>query len=466
VFARGASAQPAPHDAVAQPEVAQPSVVAQPVVAQPVVAQPVVAQPVGVQPVGVQPVGVQPVVVQPAEQAASAQPPAPALPPGTPASAAPLLVPAPPAPTSPMPPRSAGGAMSKSANVVDDDTLHVPIPSVLGVNIALTGYFWADTGYMSRTNAQPGQYDQSVNYLQGRFVLGAGFSRALGEYYAAARVEFLGLVNEYARSQYEPHTLDAFVQVGHRRWFDVQVGRFLAWEVFHRGQGIEFWTAEEAGALGGPALYWLDFARGYRNESGQAAVHFYPFSFLKFEVAGVYGQENNQNNLGVRPALHLTLGPVQFLAGYELLKQAPQTEADKVELTSQGYAARLQYTLKNTVTFGADFAQAFVASTDIQGLVDTGRSLKKYTVGGFVDIDFWRNSIGLGYFRTEQQNQRGEHNTQDQAFLSYLFRFPIPGLSAKAVYGFARAHVEDIDTGTAWDNFVQSFRVRVSYEFN
>lgn len=339
------------------------------------------------------------------------------------------------------------------------------VPSVAGVDIGFSGYFWADTGYMTRTNAQAGQYDQAVTYLQGRFVLAATLRRDFDDYFALARVEFLGLVNEYARSQYEPHTLDAFVRVGHRRWFDVQVGRFLAWEIYHRGQGIEFWTAEEAGALGGPSLYWLDLTRGYRNESGQAAVHLYPLDWLKLEVAGVYGQENNQNNLGVRPALHLTWRGLQFLAGYEYLRQLPQTEADKVNVTSQGYAGRLQYSFGRYVTAGANFSQAFIDYVDIQGLVDSDRTLKKLTVGGFVDIDFWRSSIGLGYHHTDQRNRQSEHNTHDQAFAAYTFRFPIKGLSAKAVYGFALAHIEDTDAHSSWENYVHSVRVRISYEF-
>ena len=33
-----------------------------------------------------------------------------------------------------------------------------------GLPISFEGYFWADTGYMSRTNAQPGQYDQGAAY--------------------------------------------------------------------------------------------------------------------------------------------------------------------------------------------------------------------------------------------------------------------------------------------------------------
>jgi hypothetical protein len=106
-----------------------------------------------------------------------------------------------------------------------------------------------------------------------------------------------------------------------------------------------------------------------------------------------------------------------------------------------------------------------VDATDIQGLVDGERTLEKTTYGGFVDLDFWDNSIGLGYHRTEQENEQGEENGHHQAFVSYLYRLPIDGLSVKAVLGFARADIEDVDTGTAWENELTSFRVRVRYDF-
>lgn len=335
----------------------------------------------------------------------------------------------------------------------------------VGVPIRLSGYFWVDTGYMKRTNAQAGQYDQDAAYMQGRFVLGASYSREFGDYFGLARVKLMGLVNEYAKSQYEPHTLDAFVRIGHKKWGDVQVGRFLAWEVYHRGQGIDLFTAEEAGALGAPEMYWLQTTRGYRNEAGQAALHLYPLDALRFEVAGVYGQESNQNNFGVRPVVDLRLGGFQAKAGYELLRQVPQTIADKVETTVNGFAGMVKYSFP-VVTVGANFGWEDVYVIDIQGLTDSSKSLKKWSAGGFVDIDFWRGSIGLGYHHTNQLNRRDEQLSHHQAFLSYLIRLPIKGLWVKAVYGFALGHIEDADTRSSWDNTMHSFRVRISYVFD
>jgi hypothetical protein len=359
-------------------------------------------------------------------------------------------------------------AKTESSNGPVDEAQKVTLPPFLGIDIRLAGYFWADIGYMARSNTAAGQYDENISYLQGRYVLGAEFSRPFGNYYAAAKVEFLGLVNEFAQGAYEPHTLDAYLRVGHNRWWDVQVGRFLAWEVYYRGQGIELYTAEEAGVKGGAPLYWLNLARGYINGGGQVAVHVYPTDWLKFEVSSVYGQQNGQNLLGVRPAMHLTVKDFQFLAGFEYLSAGPQTDADKTKTTSMGYAGRAQYTFFKVVTAGAEFAQEFVDATDIRSDKDTQKSLVSYTVGGFIDVDFWKNSIGLGYHRTNQLDDRHEFNRHDQAFVTYQYRLPIPGLSAKLVYGYAHAYIESADKTpkATWDNNMHSFRLRISYEFN
>lgn len=334
----------------------------------------------------------------------------------------------------------------------------------LALPIELGGYFWVDTGYMARENAQAGQYDQDAYYMQGRFVLSAGFYRELGDLFATAKTELIGFVNEFTKSQFEAHVLDAYVQLGQRMW-DIQVGRFLAWEVYHRGQGIELFTAEETGALGGPSLYWLQTTRGHKNEAGQAAIHVYPTDFLGFELAGVYGQEQNQNNLGLRPSVDLNYEGFRLMAGFEYFDQSPQTSADKVSLTQTGWAARLEYTLPETLRVGANVAMSSVEATRIDGLDDAEKSTDTLSVGGYVDVDFWRSSLGLGYHYTSQSNKQGEDTAHHQAFVSYLVRLPIDGLALKAVYGYALADIEDIDIGSSWENSMHSFRLRIAYDF-
>lgn len=372
-----------------------------------------------------------------------------------------------------------------------EGTTPIAAPRKLTNPIDFSGYIWVDTGQLQRDNRTPGTPSQDANYMQGRFVLVSTYERSVGDLTALARLELAGLVEDFTNGQYAQSVLDAFVQLGQRRW-DVRVGRFLAWEVYYRGQGIELFTPEEAGAAGrggtpAPTLYHLDFARGHATGPGQAAVHFFPFEALGLEVAAVYGQQvpAQTNAIGIRPSADFRLGGLGIVGGYEYLKLSGQQANDNAETTRSGYAARVQYRfgapydagpgedprwlrardVGTGVTIGANFAQATVEQIEIDGTRNTGFSFDKTSVGGFVDLDWRKSSLGLGYHRTTQENERGEKHTHDQAFVSYLHRLPIDGLSLKAVYGFALAELEDVDVGRTFENDMQSFRVRVAYEF-
>lgn len=328
------------------------------------------------------------------------------------------------------------------------------------------GYFWVDTGILDRTTDAEGKPDQKANYMQGRFVLGAQHTQILGDYFARARVEFLGLVNEYSKSQYEPHTLDAYLMLGGERW-DFQIGRFLPWEIYHRGSGIELWTAEEAGVageLGAPTMYWLDATRTYFNEAGQAAVHFYPFDWIGLEVSGVYGQQTGQNFYGVRPAIAFEYAGLQLLAGWERLDKKPQKEIDKVESTQDGWAVRLQYDLPWLI-LGVNYADSSLETTRIEGDLNSEATWDKWSAGAFANLilfeDHW---LGFGYHHTEQENLQRELTTHDQLFASWTWRLPFDGLSVKAVYGYAQGDVEDVDVGQTFHPKMHSFRVRLAYD--
>jgi hypothetical protein len=360
--------------------------------------------------------------------------------------------------------------------------------------IRIFGYFWTDTGLLKRINTRSGDNDQDADYMQGRFVVAGAYERRLAAgWYGKAQLELFALVNEYSNASYQPHIGDAWLKVGTSR-FDLQVGRFLAWEVYYRGQGIELYSAEEAGAKDAPGLYWLELARGHMNQPGQAAIHWYPLDGVGVEVAGVYGQETSQNFRGVRPAVDLNLSRLlpglKLIGGFEYLQIRPQIEIDKVESTQHGYAGRLQYSYapaghpwlrapagvsyseeagrgwtRGLVTVGVEAARTSADATRIEGTEDSEKTFDKTTYGAFADVDVGRSSVGLGYHHTVQENAQREETKHDQLFASYLLRLPIPGLSVKAVYGFARGDLEDVDTGAAWQNDLHSFRIRVRYDF-
>lgn len=356
-------------------------------------------------------------------------------------------------------PRTAFWAKEPGRPYEETDAYAMVLPNL---PLRLDGRFWVDTGYMQQVNTEAGTFDKDAAYAQGRFVFGASYRHDLGKYFAEARLGLVGFDNEFTNSQYEPHTQDAFVRFGHRLW-DVQVGRFLAWEPYYRGNGIEQFTAEEAGARSGPAMYRLEYGLGWKNETGQAAIHVYPASWAAFELATVYGQENQQNHVAVRPTLALRRFGVLLVAGYERYTRRPQDIQNKNEETVDGFAGRVQYTRFGT-TIGVAASSGAVDTLEIDGITENG--VDRQTVGTFLESDFWNNVVGAGYHLTTEDNSLGEQR-HHQAFVSYLYRLPVKGLSVKAVAGFARAERENVTLTqrATFENDMKSLRVRVAYEF-
>ena len=355
----------------------------------------------------------------------------------------------------------------------------------IGANLSVYGAIWIDTGYISRTDERPGQFDLRAPYMQGRFVLGAQYYQQFKEKnFVLVKAAFIGFVNEFTKSQFEPRMEDVYIMVG-QKWWDVQIGRYLAWEVYYRGQGIELFTAEEAGAAGGPQIYWLQLTRGYRDESGQMAVHFYPWGAdcqgirrytgrcdktFGIEISSVYGQELNQNNFGVRPAIDFQYKGLQIIAGYEFLKLLPQTDAVKAESTFHGVAGRLQYAA-DVVSVGAEYSWLKKNAIDVRGEPDAENSFDPWqTVGGYVNFRAGIHMPGLGYHYTKEENQQRlasgqqEGRNQHQGFASYLIKLPVKGLALKFVYGFGVANLQDFDTLSEFHNVMQSGRIRIIYD--
>lgn len=348
------------------------------------------------------------------------------------------------------------------------------------------GAIWIDSGYIDRTDERPGGFDFNAPYMQGRFVLGAQYYQEFKEKnFVLVRAAFIGFVNEFTNAQFEPRMEDVYIMVG-QKWWDIQIGRYLAWEVYYRGQGIELFTAEEAGALGGPPIYWLQVTRGYRDESGQMAVHFYPWGAgcqgarrymglcrdgtFGIEVSSVYGQENNQNNYGLRPAIDLQYRGLQLMAGYEFLKLSPQTEASQARSTFHGWAARLQYA-RDLFSIGAEYSWSKQDRIDAQDQVDAERTLDPWsTVGGYLNFRKGIHWPGIGYHYTSEKNSQlasngqQEERTQHQGFVSYLIKLPVKGLALKFVYGFGVADLQDVDTNSQFRNVMQSGRIRIVYD--
>lgn len=355
-------------------------------------------------------------------------------------------------------------ALAPGEGLTPDDAREITpsASAALQLPIDLSGYFWVDTGYMQQKNGEAGQLNKDAPYMQGRFVLAAEHQRNFGDAFGLARVELVGMVNEFSNGSYEPHNVDAYLQVGKKSW-DVMVGRFVGWEVFHRGLGVDLNTAEESGALHAPAHYQLNFARGTTDGAGQAAVHLFPADFLRLELGGVYGQDSQQNWYGARPVANLRFGMLELVGGAEILRQEGQRSDDKVVQTSKGVGGRVQLNA-GRITAGVNYAHAKVEKTDTNGETDAGTQHDRDTAGVFADLKLGSSVVGGGFLYTKEDKVVSSKKYY-QAFLAWQYATPIEGLSVKAVVNFSRTHNEDFDAHTEFENDLRSVRVRCAYAF-
>ncbi|PKL35571.1 MAG: hypothetical protein CVV44_22485 [Spirochaetae bacterium HGW-Spirochaetae-1] len=334
---------------------------------------------------------------------------------------------------------------------------------ILG-NFSLDGYFWVDPSYRFAYDGLSDK-DYRDTSLQGRLVLGVNYRKELKDYYVLARAEIISHVDEPK----DIDTLDSYLQCGNKYW-DVQIGRFLAYELYHKGQGLELYTDEDAGAIDAPDLYEVDYVRGHADDAGQVAFHIFPLKGidmmdLKIEVAGIYGQESaSQNDFGIRPVVDYSYWRFQVVAGMEYLLKKSRDTASKTKSEVTGYGGRLQYNT-DFITAGVNFARASRDSYTTTGVMDTAGTYTITSFGGFADIDFWRNSIGLGCHYTTYKAENLDDKTHLQPFVSYLYRLPFEGLTVKGVFSWALADIDGLGVSNAYTNDIYSMRIRIRYDF-
>jgi len=203
-------------------------------------------------------------------------------------------------------------------------------------SVFLYGGLEQDTGFAQYTFRDDQQNPSETLYdLRGRFVFGPMLHH---EFKNGMYVRATGQLVAWVRDQFKIYQInvdDVYGQVGGRlgggRW-DVQIGRFMTWRVFHKGMGFDLYTLEDRGAAKSHNIGTDDATYGIHtyeanyiylrnsgapiaNETaGRAAIHYFPTRYLGVELVGVYGQANAgaDNTLGGRLAVdfHKKIGPV------------------------------------------------------------------------------------------------------------------------------------------------------------
>jgi len=409
------------------------------------------------------------------------------------------------------------------------DGLQWPHNSHTGIGIS--GMVSMEGGYETVKRDQPTLLNSTINFQQSRGVLRVTPAYVRDDFFIQGQVELVGNACQAAAPNAQTSGVcavsgtftadDVWLKVGHWNVWDLQFGRFQAWQVYHlgmgMGEGIDPFSLERIGAgmfgqtgntgmgpaLEVPALYGVNYLHDRPAEGlavGHAALHFYATDYLRFELLGKWGSDNYQDNSatggkpfdyrGARPTAILDLGWFKLKAGAEYEKATPvlqtiggnpgqpQAKTDSVEqLIREGVGGSMQFIFDPIVEFGVNAAVGRQRYTDASGngfgSADTlARSYTTKSFGGFATVRLaaaWL--LGAGVNWTDQLDKYqapgssvDDYVSQLQAFAS--LQYLLAGeLYIKGEFDYAKAAFQPSDFVPSWNNYLYSGNVRLMYLF-
>jgi hypothetical protein len=304
-------------------------------------------------------------------------------------------------------------------------------------------------------------------------------------------------------------TDDLWIRVGEWNRWDVKVGRFEGWEVYHLGMGMESYTFERLGAgmfgtvssdskyapnpaLEVPSLYAVNYLRDRPTNGlavGAAALHIYFTDFLRLELLAKLGADNYQANsatgngqaytyYGGRLTPIFDMGWFKFKIGAEYQKRVPVMQPvgvkkDPVEsLVQKGIGGSVQFVLDPIVECGLNAAIGRQNQLDTMATENPPEdSFTTKSIGGFANVRlFDQLLVGVGINWTTQLDEflktgsnANDYTSQLQSFTA--FQYLLAGqLYIKAVLGYAHATFQPSDPAIpVWTNSMYSGRIRLMY---
>jgi hypothetical protein len=385
--------------------------------------------------------------------------------------------------------------------------------------LGVSGQVWVDSGYEMIKRDLPTAPDSAMYLQQGRAVLRFTPAYVNGNFFIQGQAEIVGNLCQTASVTNQAcnagtfSTDDLWLRVGQRDLWDIQVGRFLGWEIYHLGMGLDPYTLERMGAhmvgvdwpatsnprFDVPAIYGVNTLQERATDGlavGNAALHAYLADGLRVEVLGRIGTDKlikvdaNEDvpstYRGGRATAIYDIGWFKLKAGAEYQKRTPTTQVVDVqaaqkkdsveELVQWGAGGSAQFVIDPIVEFGLSAAygdQSYTDSTG-NGLGNSGslaRSHKTTSVGGFANLrpaDGWLVGTGAhwttdedGYRATDSKANDYSNHLQGFLALQYLLA---KQLYIKAVVAYAKAKLQPSDLNApVWNNTMYSGRIRLMY---
>jgi len=363
-------------------------------------------------------------------------------------------------------------------------TMHgMPWPYYPKTGIGISGSIWVDTGYEVVKRGNPTDAASKLLVSQGRAVLRATPTFSSGSWYAQGQAELVGNKDQSVAQPNIVDIDDLWIRAGQWKKWDLQLGRFEAFEVYHFGMGMDLNTLERLGATGSqtrspPDVFELGGNSNivYR-QSGPTnlAAHFYPTDYLRFEILGQFGFDTASgiDTIGARPAAVFDIGWLKFKAAGDVRRQFPSVSSSKEQRTVEGGSAALQFVFNPHVEAGVNFAYGQIKHYSPASVTNPNATLGDFdTAGSVTDSDFGGFAnfrvidglvVGAGANYNQETDEQAGVFTHLQSFGAVQVRM-LEHLYVKAVRAYAKGHIAP-GGAAAWDNTMTSGRVRLLYLF-
>jgi hypothetical protein len=389
-------------------------------------------------------------------------------------------------------------------------------PYLPRTGIGVSGYVWLDSGHEQIDRNQQQIPNSALWYQQGRGVVRLTPTYVADAFFIQGQIELVGnmcqsaaATNVVCQASGTFDTDDLWVRVGQWNRWDLKVGRFEGWEVYHLGMGMEPYTFERLGArnfgvqtlsdppLEAPLFYGVTYLHDRPTEglaAGYAALHVYPSSWFRFELLGKLGTDNNVNDnstgdtpmtsVGGRPTAILDVGWLKVKLGLELQKRVPISQSVQpgtpgmkleaaAKLVQKGLGGSVQVIVNPLVELGVSAAIGDQHRENGFAQVVAPETFTTKSVGGFANIKVCRLClVGLGLHYTAQTDAVLAANSTTNDFTSQLqgfvaVQYLLAGqLFIKPEVAYARAYFQPSDvTVSTWTNTMINARVRLMYLF-
>jgi hypothetical protein len=354
---------------------------------------------------------------------------------------------------------------------------YLPAP---GAFIGVSGYVWVDSSYRKVTAGSTNDNDTKEWLQQGRFVLRVTPTYNHENWFVQGQAE---IVANNDQTQPRPREIvdtdDLYLRAGKWNVWDVQLGRFQGFDLYHLGLGLDLNTFERNGASTSNntavQLYGVTYLWDRPNGAGNVAVHAYPLPGLRLELLTQLGNQIGSNDLGIRGAFIYDLGFLKFRGGGEYQRLSDRTVGGKAGTKSRGVGGTVQFVFDPHIEGGFALARALVDQTDNTGGINPNQSTTTTSYGGFLNARLAPDLVvGGGVDYTDQTNLHVVVSTGKSDEFTHLQYFGAAqykiadGFFVKAVIAAAKAKfLFAFEQGATppFDNASLSGRLRVAYYF-